>query len=344
MRHRKNAGALIGAVLGLAAWLAYRPTVESNSHHVIGVFQLPWAVIAAAMALAVLATFFAASRPARSITRVPIVTALSGRPAPPKQVHRSAVPGIVLLVAGAVLFWYAGKQQGGGGLPEVVFGFVVLVAAVILLSPLFLATLARAERRAPIAVRLALRDLARYRARSGSALAAISLGVLVAVLVCVLSAQRYTVITEHAVHEFGLQASTSGWLIQTPHPPTGAQISSARLTAAAAGLSIETKSSAPSSAEILNWATAFGVALALSILAMTVGLIRSETASDLRTLTATGASGATRRSLTAATAGALALLAAVLGTVTAYVAAIAYSWDSRLDGLSNSRACPPRTC
>jgi len=72
------AGALIGAVLGLAAWLAYRPTVESNAHHVIGAFQLPWAVIAAAMALAVVATFFAASRPARSITRMPAVTALSG--------------------------------------------------------------------------------------------------------------------------------------------------------------------------------------------------------------------------------------------------------------------------
>ena len=139
------AGALIGAALGLAAWLAYRPTVESNSHHVIGVFQLPWAVIGAAMALAVVATFFAASRPARSITRVPIVTALSGRPTPPRQVHRSAVPGIVLLAAGAALFWYAGKQlRGGSGLPEVVFGFVALVAAVILLSPLFLATLARA--------------------------------------------------------------------------------------------------------------------------------------------------------------------------------------------------------
>ncbi len=192
------AGALIGAILGLAGWLAYRPTVESNSHHVIGVFQLPWAVIAAAMALGVVATFFAASRPARSITRVPIVAALSGRPAPPKQVHRSAVPGVVLLVAGAALFWYAGKQNGGGGLLEVALGFIVLIAAVILLSPLFLATLARAGRRAPIAVRLALRDLARYRARSGSALAAISLGVLVAVLVCVLSAQRYGNVLDYA--------------------------------------------------------------------------------------------------------------------------------------------------
>ncbi len=39
-------------------------------------------------------------------------------------------------------------------------------------------------------------------------------------------------ITEHAIHQFGLPATTFGWLIQTPHPPTGAQITNARLTAA----------------------------------------------------------------------------------------------------------------
>src|SRR5208282_955192 len=83
-------GALLGAVLGLAGWLAYRPHLESSSHHLIGTFALPWIVIGPAMALAVVATFFAASRPARSITRIPLVAALSGRPAPPKQVHRSA--------------------------------------------------------------------------------------------------------------------------------------------------------------------------------------------------------------------------------------------------------------
>jgi len=53
---------------------------------------------------------------------------------------------------------------------------------------------------------------------------------------------------------------------------------------------------------------------------MTVGLIRSETAGDLRTLTATGASSATRRTLTGATAGALAVLGAVIGTTGAYLA------------------------
>ena len=79
-------------------WLAYRPRLESDAHHLIGVFQLPWIVIGPAMALAVVATYFAASRPARSVTRIPVVAALSGRPAPPKQVHRSALPGVILFV------------------------------------------------------------------------------------------------------------------------------------------------------------------------------------------------------------------------------------------------------
>ena len=146
-----------------------------------------------------------------------------------------------------------------------------------------------------------------------------------------------TVITEHAIAELGLSNNVTaiGWLIQAPHGLTAAQISSARLTAAAKGMSIETRSSAPSSAEILNWATVFGTVLALGILAMTIGLIRSETASDLRTLTATGAGSATRRTITAVTAGALALAGAVLGTAGAYIGAIAYSWDDKLDGLGS---------
>jgi putative ABC transport system permease protein len=499
-------GALAGTVLGLAIWLAYRPTAEADAHHLIGAFALPWIVIGPAIALAVVATYFAAARPARSITRIPLVAALSGRPAPPKQVHRSAVPGVVLLVVATVCFWFTGKTTGGGGGPELVLGFVTLIAAVILLSPFCLVLLARLGRRAPIAVRLALRDLVRYRARSGSALAAISLGVLIAVLICVLAAQRFsnaldyagpnlasnqiivygpgngpgngpggsstsgtagtpqsqaavaqniakalgsnivieldqtsahlehtaagrswsgpvyvatpqllkafgikasdvnpdadvltarpglsglssmqlvnggdqgggqgngpasnpcptgqcvvkpviqevgalpsgtsapnTVITEHAIRTLGLQISTQGWLVQTPHPPTAAQITNARLTAAAAGMTIETKNSAPSSAEILNWATVFGIVLALGILAMSVGLIRSETARDLRTLAATGASGVTRRTITATTAFALALCGAVAGTVAAYVAAIAYAWDNPLDGLSGLSHVP----
>jgi putative ABC transport system permease protein len=61
---------------------------------------------------------------------------------------------------------------------------------------------------------------------------------------------------------------------------------------------------------------------------MSVGLIRSETARDLRTLTAAGASTTTRRTITAATAAALGLLGAILGMAGAVVAALAWAHSS----------------
>ena len=122
----------------------------------------------------------------------------------------------------------------------------------------------------------------------------------------------------------GLQALPAGWLIQTAAPPDPRQIATARKAAASAGLYVETREGQKSLAPLRNWSTAAGILLALGVLGMTVGLIRSETANDLRTLTATGASSTTRRTLTGATAGALALLGALLGTAGAYAALLAW--------------------
>ena len=177
------------------------------------------------MVLAVVAAYFAASRPARAITKVPIVQALSGRPAPPRQIHRSALPGIVFLVLAFLLLGYSGGTNhgnGSGGAPELLFGIVLLIPGLILLAPFFLSLTARLGRRAPIATRLALRDLARYRARSGSALAAISLGVLVAVIVMLAAASRYGNVLDYAgpnlsSNELALHANTpppAGTIVQ----------------------------------------------------------------------------------------------------------------------------------
>ena len=149
-----------------------------------------------------------------------------------------------------------------------------------------------------------------------------------------------TVATEHAIAEFKLSTATTGWLLELPNPPTAVQITDARQTAAAGDLSIETKSSTPAASEVIDWATVFGIALALGILAMTVGLIRSETANDLRTLTAAGAGAWTRRTLTAATAWALAEAGAILGVFAAYIGAIGYAWLNPLDGLSELANIP----
>jgi putative ABC transport system permease protein len=133
-----------------------------------------------------------------------------------------------------------------------------------------------------------------------------------------------TLLTSHGMQTLGLQATPASWLIQTPHPLTTAQIEAAQKMAASAGLSVETKSTQKSLAPLRNWSTAAGILVALGVLAMTAGLIRSETANDLRTLTATGASSTTRRTLTGATTGALGLLGALLGTAGAYAALLAW--------------------
>jgi putative ABC transport system permease protein len=508
-------GAVAGLVLGFLAWLAYRPRAENSAHHLMGVFQLPWTVIGISMVLAVAATYFAASRPAKAIARIPVVAALAGRPPALRKTRHLAVPvGLGFLVVAFLLLGVAGASKGNNnGMLAVVVGFVALAVAIVQLAPSLLAVVAAAGKHAPIAVRLALRDLSRYRARSGPALAAISISTLIAVIICVASAARFgnvldyagpnltssqlivytpsgayggtpqggppgravarpvstaqaqqvateiaadlgttamvtlestsaslthaapgrswsgpvyvatpqllaafgisqseispgtdiltmrpglssmslmqltygnlgprgngpggsalwscpagsclanpaiqefsqlpsgtsapnTVITEHAITALHLQSSvqTAGWLVTVPNGLTAAQITTAQqLAAGAHGMSVETRNSIPSLAQIIDAATIFGIALALGILGLSVGLVRSEAARDLRTLTATGASAATRRAITAVTAGALAFTGAVLGIIGGYLAAIGFFRSNSLDGLSSLTSIP----
>ena len=514
-------GAIAGAALGFLAWLAYRPQAENSAHHVMGVFQLPWAVIGISMALAIIATYFAASRPARTIAKVPVVAALAGRPPAPKKTRHLAIPiGLCFLVGAFLLLGAAGATAGSGGgqnngTLELAVGFIALTVAIVLLAPALLSVVAAAGQRSPVAIRLALRDLARYRARSGPALAAISLSTLIAVIICVASAARFanaldyagpnlssnqlivyepgngngrsavpdnnptaaqiaaapkvaqdiaaalgtsslialetsnanlnhaadgrswsgqiyvatpqllrafgiaqsqinpdadiltmrpglstmslmqltygdqqgggqtingpgngpnsanqwpcpvgscianppiqeigqlpsgtsapnTVVTEHAITTLHLQKSvqTSGWLIQVPNGLTATQVTDAQRIAAAAGMGVETRNSIPSLAQIIDAATLFGIVLAIGILGMSVGLVRSEAARDLRTLSATGAGGVTRRTITATTAGALGFTGAVVGIVGGYLAAIGFFRSNSLDGLSSLTSIP----
>jgi putative ABC transport system permease protein len=132
-----------------------------------------------------------------------------------------------------------------------------------------------------------------------------------------------SLITPGAMARHGWVAARAGWFVETAEPLTSSQIAAARQAAASVGLTIEVRDAQDGMARLRTIATTIGALLALAIVAMTIGLIRSESARDLRTLTATGASGRTRRALTATTAGALAVLGAVLGTVGAYVALVA---------------------
>jgi putative ABC transport system permease protein len=133
-------------------------------------------------------------------------------------------------------------------------------------------------------------------------------------------------ITAHGVAALGLEPIVAGWLLQAPRPITAAQIGSAARSADSAGLVVETPDSHTAS-PLGKDASIAGILLALGVLAMTVGLIRAESASDLRILAATGAAGRTRRALTGATAGSLATLGVLLGAGGAY--AVAMAWYHR---------------
>jgi putative ABC transport system permease protein len=140
-------------------------------------------------------------------------------------------------------------------------------------------------------------------------------------------------ITPDALRRGGWKPARAGWFVEAGRPLTSAQLATARQLAADAGLMIEARRDQTSLLVLRAGATAAGMLLALGVLAMTVGLIRSEAAGDLRTLTATGATSRIRRTLTASTAGALALLGTLLGIAGAYLALTA-GYRSDLGSLS----------
>ncbi len=138
------------------------------------------------------------SRRSRSWPRSPAARPRRRRPATWRS--RSV---ICFLVGAFLLLGAAGARLASGGgqnnrTLELAVGFIALAVAIVLLAPALLSVVAAAGRRSPIAIRLALRDLARYRARSGPALAAISLSTLIAVIICVASAARFANALDYA--------------------------------------------------------------------------------------------------------------------------------------------------
>src|SRR5207244_1161551 len=67
-------------------------------------------------------------------------------------------------------------------------GIVPAAVGILLLAPVAVAAAATAVRRAPVAARLALRDLGRYQARAGAALGAITLALAIASTISVSAA------------------------------------------------------------------------------------------------------------------------------------------------------------
>ena len=184
------AAVIAGGIVGFGAWLAYVPHLQAATGHVIDRLGLPWWVIITGMALAVVTAMLAARHPARTVAQVPVVAALSGRPPRVEAVHRSAAAGLTTLAAGLLLLLLSGGAPAGGSLPV---GLIVTSAGMFLLAGSCVTILAGAAGpRSPVAVRIALRGLARYRARSGAALAAVSFAVFLAMVTTLGASFRFS--------------------------------------------------------------------------------------------------------------------------------------------------------
>jgi putative ABC transport system permease protein len=504
-------GAMAGCVAGVAAWFALTPTLQSIAGHRIDRFALPWWAVAITLLLATFTAVGAAWWPARAVARTSVVAALAGRPARPQPAHRFAAAGAVLLAGGLTLLFFSNHGSPHNRPSFIIIGTLATPVALLFLAPLAIRVLAAVGRHAGVAVRLALRDLVRYQARSGAALGSVTLAIAIAATIAITAAasdtptaagnlpvdqlllrvtpdtgadqtpplspsqlqavtarlnelaaaigaravvpleQAYSVqaglqppqpgpggrtipagyataslsritvqgngidisemdqlyvatpdvlahygiapsavdptadvlsartdlaglviftpefragptpvpgppgggpqlpkvsgvtpkiqafkelplatsapgilLTTSAMQRLGLEAVPAAWVIQAAGPLTSQQIQTARTAAAGVGLYVETRTKQASLAPLRNWSTAVGTLLALGVLGMTIGLIRSETAGDLRILAATGAGSITRRTITGATGGALALLGALLGTAGAYAALVVW--------------------
>ena len=486
--------ALAGTIVGLALWIAFAPTLESAVDHRIDRLSLPWELLAMAFLLAILGATAAAWWPARTVARLPVMLALSGRPPKPRPARHAAIAAAALIAVGIASLALSSRDRP----PFIIAGILSTILGCLLLGPLAIRIFAGLAGRLSIAPRLALRDLVRYQARSGAALAAVTLALGIAATVVViasaeaakrsaeppnlsnrqvrvylgrpktrevipaqavsqidrlsasvrqlaaqlgdadvlplrkafqpgtpaffdpvagyrvllpielarkfdrrsyrpaaelfvvtptvlrylgidpatidpgtdflaapgvptnelvipsfrdrreftatnvqridigrhlfgsamgLSARNVAFITPGGLRRHGWKQIPGGWLVESRRPLTSNQIADARALASDAGLTIEVRRGKTSFALVMAIASAAGALLALGILAMTVGLIRGESAGDLRTLTATGATSRIRRTLTGATAGALALLGALLGVAGAYVVLTATYYD-----------------
>jgi putative ABC transport system permease protein len=177
-------GALLGAIVGLALWLAIIPTLEPAVGHRIDPLSLPWTLLVATVFVAVLGATAAAWWPGRVVSRIPVTLALSARPPRPRPTHHSTLAAAVLIAAGIAGLALSNRDSEA----LIVTGILATILGTLLLAPLAIRVFARAARHAPLAARLALRDLSRYQARSGAALAAITLALGIAAAVAIVAA------------------------------------------------------------------------------------------------------------------------------------------------------------
>ncbi|MFT3851149.1 MAG: hypothetical protein QM733_00150 [Ilumatobacteraceae bacterium] len=146
----------------------------------------------------VVAATVAAFVPSRTVTRIPVLSALAGR-VPLGRVPRAVVPaGLLLGVAGTALVALGaivGRDSTSSAnlsAAVVVLGGVAVLAAVCCLSPAIVAVFGVAGERVAGTTRLAARSLARTRTRSAAVVSAIAAAGALSVGIATLAAASWT--------------------------------------------------------------------------------------------------------------------------------------------------------
>ena len=175
--------AVCGTVVGLALWGAAAPALESAVGHRIDRFSVPTALLGITVVVAIVAATAAAWWPARTVARLPVMLALSGRPPRPRPARHAAIAAAALIALGIGSLALSNRDRP----PLIVAGIVATILGCLLLGPPAIRIFSGLAGRLSIAPRLALRDLVRYQARSGAALAAVALALGIAATVVIIA-------------------------------------------------------------------------------------------------------------------------------------------------------------
>ncbi|WP_275003160.1 FtsX-like permease family protein [Promicromonospora iranensis] len=160
------AGSLAGVALGVAATAVLAQVIPDR----LPALRLPVGPLAVILVVGVLLAILSAWPPARRAARADVVTVLAGRRPEVSTPRWPTVVGASAAVGGVVLAVVAGAQHWAVGLSA---GIVVADLGLILACGGIVALLGRVARRLPWTWRFALRDAARYRARTVPAVAAV---------------------------------------------------------------------------------------------------------------------------------------------------------------------------
>ncbi|HEY0690641.1 MAG TPA: ABC transporter permease [Kribbella sp.] len=193
-------GAGGGLLLGLGLAIGVRPLSEAMTGRLIMEWQVPVGSLVLTTVIAAVAGLLAAVVPAVAAGRQTPMAALAGRFAVASSHSRLRLPALIMVAAGAgavllgsslIAAAYAEAQRQaaadptlyhGGITPEgpialVLLGITSVIAGLVWLLPNLIARAASVGRFLPLSGRLALRDAARHRHRTGPATAAIMMAV-----------------------------------------------------------------------------------------------------------------------------------------------------------------------